>query len=143
LPEGEYTEMNKNKPFLIDFKVIGEPAIGYISVADFASNHLPFVPKRVYWTYYTPESVVRGRHAHKATEQILIAIAGRIVVNLELPNTNEVLVFSLSSPSQGLYIPPSSWHTMQYSNHAVQLVLSSREYDENDYIRNYQVFKQQ
>jgi dTDP-4-dehydrorhamnose 3,5-epimerase-like enzyme len=135
--------MDKSKPFLIDFKVIGESAIGYISVADFTSNHLPFMPKRVYWTYYTPESVVRGRHAHKATEQILIAVAGRIIVNLELPTSNEVLVFSLSSPNQGLYIPPSSWHTMQYSHNAVQLVLSSKEYDEKDYIRDYQVFMQQ
>jgi dTDP-4-dehydrorhamnose 3,5-epimerase-like enzyme len=132
--------MDKNKPFLIDFKVIGEPAIGYISVAEFA-KHVPFEVKRIYWTYYTPESIVRGRHAHKETEQILIAISGRIIVNLELPNESGIQTYVLEHPKQGLYIPPTSWHTMQYSHNSTQLVLASKEYDEKDYIRSYDEFK--
>ncbi len=130
-------------PHLITFKPIGEATIGYISVCEFQQQHLPFVPQRIYWTYYTPESIVRGRHAHKETEQILIAVAGRIVVNLEMSNSPEVLTFVLDSPSIGLYLPPNAWHTMQYSHNSVQLVLASKTYDEQDYIRNFNDFKQQ
>lgn len=128
------------KPHIITFKPIGEPAIGYISVAELARD-IPFEVKRLYWTYYTPESIVRGRHAHKETEQILIAISGRIIVNLEFPDSPEIQTFVLEHPKQGLYVPPAAWHTMQYSHSSVQLVLASHEYDEKDYIRNYEEFK--
>ena len=128
------------KPHLINFKLIGESAIGYISVAELARD-VPFEVKRLFWTYYTPESIVRGRHAHKETEQILIAISGRIIVNLEFSNSNDIQTFVLEHPKQGLYVPPSAWHTMQYSHNSVQLVLASQEYDEKDYIRNYEDFK--
>jgi dTDP-4-dehydrorhamnose 3,5-epimerase-like enzyme len=133
--------LNNLAPHLITFNPIGDSAIGYISVCEFQAANLPFVPKRIYWTYYTPESVVRGRHAHKETEQILIAVAGRIIVNLEQAHSSEILTFVLDSPRKGLYIPPTSWHTMQYSHSSVQLVLASKEYDEKDYIRNYNDFK--
>jgi dTDP-4-dehydrorhamnose 3,5-epimerase-like enzyme len=128
------------EPHIINFKPIGESAIGYISVAEFAKD-VPFEVKRIYWTYYTPESIVRGRHAHKETEQILIAISGRIIVNLEFPDNNTIQTYVLEHPKQGLYIPPSAWHTMQYSHSSTQLVLASKEYDEKDYIRNYNEFK--
>ncbi len=128
------------QPHIITFNPYGESSIGYISVAEFA-KHIPFEVKRIYWTYYTPESIVRGRHAHKETEQILIAISGRIIVNLEFPNDSTIQTYVLEHPKQGLYIPPSAWHTMQYSHSSTQLVLASKEYDEKDYIRSYDEFK--
>ena len=130
------------QPHIITFNPIGEPSIGYISVAELARD-IPFDIKRLYWTYYTPESIVRGRHAHKETEQILIAISGRIIVNLELTTENTIQTYVLEHPKQGLYIPPTAWHTMQYSHNSTQLVLASKEYDEKDYIRNYTDFKNQ
>ena len=60
-----------DKPYLIDFPKIGEPSLGYISVAE--KNNLPFIPKRVYWTYFTPENIERGGHAHIELQQVLIA----------------------------------------------------------------------
>ncbi|MCS6988984.1 MAG: FdtA/QdtA family cupin domain-containing protein, partial [Chloroherpetonaceae bacterium] len=101
----------------------------------------PFRVRRVFWTYFTPESVLRGRHAHYKTEQILFALSGRIVVTTELAD-GEISVFPLEKPNVGVYIPPNAWHTMQYSHTAVQLVLASEPYDENDYIRDYEKFKQ-
>jgi len=95
----------------------------------------------VFWTYYTPEEVVRGRHAHYKTEQVLIALAGRIIVNIEMPD-GEKMIFTLDKPNVGLYVPPHCWHTMQYSHSCVQLVLASSKYDESDYIRKYEDFKQ-
>lgn len=126
-------------PYLIDFKKLGTSEIGYISV--FENNDLvPFKVERVFWTYYTPEDVVRGRHAHYKTEQILIAVAGRIIVNIEMPDGSKE-IFTLDKPNVGLYVPPHCWHTMQYSHSSAQLVLASTIYDEKDYIRKYEDFK--
>ncbi|WP_345117122.1 FdtA/QdtA family cupin domain-containing protein [Hymenobacter algoricola] len=102
---------------------------------------VPFEVKRTFWTYFTPESIVRGRHAHHATEQVLIAVAGRIIVTMELPD-GAISTFVLESPHVGVYIPPNAWHTMQYSHTAVQLVFASTPYQESDYIRDYSMFKQ-
>ena len=101
---------------------------------------IPFEVKRIFWTYYTPESIVRGRHAHRATEQVLIAVAGRIIVTTEMPN-GELQNFVLESPHVGIYIPPNAWHTMHYSHTAVQLVFASTQYNEQDYIRQYENFR--
>lgn len=125
-------------PHLIDFPKLGESSIGYISVAE--NSKLPFKIERVFWTYYTPESVVRGRHAHHKTEQILFAVTGRIMVTTESAS-GEVNTFVLDDPNIGLYVPPDVWHTMQYSHTAIQMVFASSAYDEKDYIRDYQEFK--
>ena len=131
--------LTQKKPCIIDFPKIGNTEIGYISVVE-AQKNVPFEIKRVFWSYHTPDSVVRGRHAHHNTEMVLVAGIGRIVVNTEMPN-GEINVFSLESPNQGLYLPKYCWHTMQYSHIAVQLVLASELYDEKDYIRDYNDFK--
>lgn len=127
------------RPQIIIFPKLGESSIGYISVTE-SNKFVPFDIKRVFWTYYTPESIVRGRHAHYLTEQVLVAVTGRIIVTTEEPD-GTIQVFNLESPNQGVYVPPNCWHTMQYSHTAIQLVFASTEYDEKDYIRNYEDFK--
>ncbi|HEX8507112.1 MAG TPA: FdtA/QdtA family cupin domain-containing protein [Hymenobacter sp.] len=130
------------KPYLIQFPKLGTPDIGYISVGESAKDPLPFAVQRVFWTYYTPESIVRGRHAHRRTEQVLIAVSGRIIVTTELAN-GDIQIFRLEDPFVGLYVPPYAWHTMQYSHTAVQLILASQPYAEDDYIRDFEVFRRQ
>ena len=129
---------DKSKPYLIELPNLGEPSIGYISVTQ--NSQLPFEIKRIFWTYYTPESIVRGRHAHHKTEQILVAVCGRIVVTTESAE-GEINTFVLEKPNVGVYIPPSVWHTMQYSHSAVQMALASTEFQPDDYIRDYNDFK--
>ena len=126
-------------PYLINFPKLGAPEIGYISVTE-QQQLIPFDIQRIFWTYYTPESIVRGRHAHYSTEQVLIATAGRIIVTTELAD-GVIHTFRLEDPSVGLYVPPHVWHTMQYSHSAVQLALASVPYNEADYIRDYDDFK--
>ena len=126
-------------PHLIQFPKLGAPEIGYISVME-QQLLLPFEVQRIFWTYYTPESIVRGRHAHHATEQVLVAAAGRITVTTELAD-GTIKSFRLEDPHVGLYVPPHAWHTMQYSHSAVQLVLASAGYREEDYIRDYDEFR--
>ena len=126
------------RPQYVTFDRIGSPALGYLSIAE--KERLPFPVKRVYWTYFTPESVIRGGHAHRQLKQILVAVAGRIVVTTETLDGQEDR-FELDSPDKGLLLPCVCWRTMQYSHSAVQMVLCSMEYTENDYIRNYADFR--
>lgn len=132
--------MQMKVPYLIEFPKVGASDIGFISIAEYPEQ-IPFDIKRVFWTYYTPESVLRGRHAHHFTEQVLVAVAGRIIVTAEQAD-GTVELFRLEDPYVGLYIPPNVWHTMQYSHSAVQLVLASSTYDEQDYIRQHDQFRQ-
>ena len=123
----------------MEFGTIGESAQGYISVAEMGKS-IDFDIKRVFWTYHTPESIVRGRHAHHDTEMILVAAAGRIIVNTEMPD-GSLDVFTLDKPNMGVFLPKKCWHTMQYSHTAVQLVFASTVYNEADYVRGYDDFK--
>jgi hypothetical protein len=126
-------------PRLVDFSAIGDPSIGYISVAE-AQKDLPFTIRRVFWTFGTPEHVSRGRHAHRRTELVLVAAAGRIEVFTELPD-GETERYTLDTPTRGLYLPPSCWRTMTYTPSTVQLALASTDYDPDDYIRDHDAFR--
>ena len=128
------------EPYIIQFPKLGDSGIGYISVVE-QTDLLPFAVQRIFWTYYTPESIVRGRHAHHLTEQVLIAASGRLIVTTEHAD-GTIQIFRLEDPNVGLYVPPHVWHTMQYSHSAVQLVLASAPYNEADYIRSHDDFRQ-
>ena len=126
-----------SSPFIVEFPKIGGPELGYISVAEI--ENLPCVPKRIYWTYFTPEEVERGGHSHFDLHQILIAVSGRIEVTTELLS-GEKNTFILERPNMGLFIPKMCWRNMKYSHNAVQICIASNEYDEKDYIRDYSEF---
>ncbi len=128
------------KPKIIEFERIGESRLGFISVAEVERN-IPFIIKRVFWTFYTPEDVIRGKHAHYETEMVLIAVSGIIEVDIVMKD-GYTERFLLNKPGLGLYLPKLCWHTMRYSHNAVQLVFASTYYFEQDYIRNYEEFKQ-
>ena len=126
------------KPYIIEFPKIGSSLLGYVSVAE--KTNLPFEVKRIYWTYYTPENVERGGHAHYEMEQILVAVAGKIIVSTELL-TGMKNEFVLDNPNIGLYIPKMTWRTMKYSHNSVQMCIANIVYDEKDYIRDYNKFR--
>jgi len=128
-----------NNPYIIEFPKKGSTGEGYLSIAE-NKNLIPFGIERVFWAYYTPDSVIRGRHAHHETEMVILALAGRIILTTEMPG-KEPESFILENPHQGIYIPKLCWHTMQYSHNAVQLVIASTAYKESDYIREYEEFK--
>jgi len=127
------------KPYLIEFDGKGNVEEGHISIAQF-EKEIPFAIKRVFWTYATPETVKRGKHAHYKTQQVLIAVAGTITVTTELPDGSRDH-FVLDTPGKGVFIPPYAWHEMYYTQDAVQLAIASTKFDAADYIRDYQLFK--
>lgn len=117
----------------------GAPVIGYLTVP--TKTEIPFRVRRVFWTYFTPERITRGRHAHKKTSIVLFALTGKIIVTTETV-TGVKKTFVLDKPNVGLLIPPMVWHIQRYSHTAIQLALASRPFDEKEYIRDYKVFKQ-
>jgi dTDP-4-dehydrorhamnose 3,5-epimerase-like enzyme len=131
--------MSYKEPTVLDFGTIGDSQVGYISVAEFPKN-LPFEIKRVFWTYFTPNNVIRGRHAHKELEQILIAVTGTIWVSTE--NVfGEKKEFVLDEPRKALYIPIFYWNELRFSHNAVLLSLNSQPYNASEYIRDYEEFR--
>lgn len=111
---------------------------GNLSVCE-GGQHIPFDIKRVYWMYEVPKGKDRGAHAHKKLEQIIVAMHGSFVVNLD--NGKEKASYKLEYPWEGLYIAPGTWRTLDYfTEDAVCMVIASEHYDENDYIRNYDDF---
>lgn len=125
------------KPYIIPLQCIGSKEEGFLTVA--SNQSLPFLVKRVFWTVATPQNVVRGKHAHRQTNMILIAVAGEISVTTIDENNNKVS-FLLNKSDEGLFLPKLCWHEMTYSAQAVQLVITDTEYEVSDYIRDISAF---
>lgn len=126
-------------PHIIPLSNIGTSALGYITVAE-AQQNIPFEIKRVYWTYYTPQDVVRGGHAHKELEQVIFAVSGTITFNTEDQAGNKQ-TFVLDHPSKGLFLPKLIWRDIHFTHNAVLLCLASEHYTEEDYFRDFDKFK--
>lgn len=121
---------------IIDIPKI-ENSLGNIAVVE--NNSIPFEIKRVYYLYDIPSSAVRGGHAHKNLQQVLIAISGSFDVVLKDGNSVKKIV--LNKPDKGLLINNNIWRELEnFSSGAVCLVLASEVYKEEDYIRDFDEF---
>ena len=127
------------KAYWVIFSKKGSSEIGYLGVASRVAN-LPFDLKRCFWTTDTPNTIERGRHAHINTEMVIVALNGEIIVDLEYLDRSKES-YTLNDPFKGIYLPKLSWHTLSYSDTAVQLVLTNSFYTEEDYIRDYKAFQ--
>jgi len=121
-----------------NFKIKGDSRGSLIALE--AQKDIPFEIKRIYYIFDTKVGIVRGYHAHKTLQQVLICVSGSCTIVLDDgKERSEVL---LEKPDVGLYIGPGIWREMKnFSHDAVLLVLASEYYDENDYIREYDTFK--
>jgi acetyltransferase-like isoleucine patch superfamily enzyme len=108
-------------------------------VARQLGSGLPFQPQRCFLIHSVPTKEVRGEHAHRQCEQLLICVSGS--VNLLCDDGERRTEFKLDSPEFGLHIGPMVWGTQyRYTNDAVLLVLASLPYDADDYVRDYDTF---
>lgn len=102
-------------------------------------DHLPFKVERVFWIYDVPGGEVRGGHAFKKQEEVIIAISGSFDVVID--NGNVKQVFHLNRSYKGLHVPAGKWRSMEnFSTNSLALVLASTPYNEDDYIRSYEEF---
>ncbi|MBQ7582972.1 MAG: FdtA/QdtA family cupin domain-containing protein [Lachnospiraceae bacterium] len=97
---------------------------------------IPFEIKRVFYIYGSDATVVRGQHANRESEFVLINVAGKSKVRIT--DGSDEMVIELDKPMMGVYIPNMLWKDMyDFSPDSVLLVLASTHYDDSEYIRNY------
>jgi hypothetical protein len=124
---------------LIDLPVIKEPR-GNLTFIE-GGRHLPFEIRRVYYLYDVPGGAERGGHAHKNLHQLIVAMSGSFDVVLN-DGTQEKR-FHLNRSYFGIYVCPMIWRELDnFSSGSVCLVLASNLYDEADYFRDYNAFRQ-
>jgi acetyltransferase-like isoleucine patch superfamily enzyme len=100
---------------------------------------MTFVPQRCFLVFDVPTRELRGEHAHRVCEQLLVCVAGSVSVLCD--DGEQRQEFLLDSPELGLHMPAMIWGTQyRYSSDAVLMVLASHPYDANDYIRDYDQF---
>ena len=129
-----------NNVKIIDFKNISDNR-GSLTPIQFP-NDIPFQIKRIYYIYDVKKGVERGFHSHRDLEQILISLGGSVKIRTKTPEEEQIFV--LDKPNQGLYIGPYIWREMyDFSDNSTLLVLASHEYDEKDYLRNYDEYEKE
>ena len=102
-------------------------------------KHIPFKIERVYWIYDVPGGEIRGGHAFKIQQEIIVALSGSFDVVIDNGETKQT--FALNRSYYGLYLPAGLWRQMQnFSTNSLALVLSSTHYDEDDYIYDYREY---
>mgnify|MGYP000768154000 CR=1 FL=1 len=130
--------MGLEKVKMIDLPRITDPR-GNLSVVQ-GGSHIPFDIRRVFYLYDVPGGATRGGHAHHREQQVLIAVSGSF--DVELDDGHEKMRVTLNRPFRGVLIPPGVWRELDnFSSGSVCLTLSSIDYDESDYIRDYETFK--
>lgn len=121
---------------IIDIPKIENPE-GNIAVIE--NDVIPFEIKRVYYLFDIPSNAMRGGHSHKNLQQVLIAISGSFDVVLKDGKSQKKI--TLNKPDKGLLIGNNIWRELEnFSSGAVCLVIASEVFDEEDYIRDFQVF---
>ncbi len=120
---------------IIEFTDLGDER-GNLVVIEGDGMDIPFDIKRVFYIYGSDSEVVRGQHANRETEFLLVNVSGTSKVKVDNGTESEIIL--LNRPRMGLYLSPMVWKDMyDFSENSVLLVLASRHYDASEYIRNY------
>lgn len=124
----------KDKCPILNFADLGDER-GRLIVVE-GGKTIPFDIQRVFYIYESDSTVVRGQHANRKSEFVLINVAGKSKV--KITDGTEEFVVELDKPMMGVYIPKMIWKDMyDFSSDSVLLVLANTHYDGKEYIRNY------
>ena len=103
-------------------------------------THLPFKICRVYWIYDVPGGEHRGGHAFRETEELIVALSGSFDVVLN--DGKKEYRFSLNRSYFGVLVPKMFWRMLEnFSTNSLALIIASTDFNEADYIRNFEEFK--
>lgn len=123
---------------LIKFAVKGDSKGSLVALT--GKSEIPFNIKRVFYIFGSAKNVIRGQHANRKTQHVLVPVAGSCEV--EVDNGKKRESFCLSSPNQGLYINKMIWKEMKnFSKDCVLVVLADTKYDPKEYICDYGNYK--
>lgn len=124
----------KEKCPIVHFDDLGDER-GKLVVIE-GGQAIPFEIKRVFYIYDSDDTVVRGQHANRESEFVLINVAGKSKVRIT--DGEEEITVELDRPMTGVYIPKMIWKDMyDFSEDSILLVLASTHYDGAEYIRDY------
>lgn len=130
----------KDQYKILNFAELGDER-GNLVVVE-GNQDIPFEIKRVFYIYGSDVGVVRGQHANRETEFVLINVGGTSKVKVD--NGHETDIIELDKPRMGLYIPTMVWKDMyDFSEDSILLVLCSEHYNGKEYIRDYAEFKRE
>ena len=133
---GNYMSL-KDKCPIIHFGDLGDER-GKLVVIE-GAQAIPFEIKRVFYIYESDDTVVRGQHANRESEFVLVNVAGKSKVRIT--DGKEEIIVELNEPMMGVYIPKMIWKDMyDFSADSVLLVLASTHYDGGEYIRDYREY---
>ena len=128
-------DMNSNDVRMLEFPQRGDER-GQMVVVEGVQD-IPFDIKRIFYIYGSDPDVIRGQHANRRSEFVLINVSGTSKVRVRDGKGNEA-IFSLNRPHTGIYLPKMIWKDMyDFSEDSVLLVLSNEHYDATEYIRDY------
>lgn len=123
---------------ILEFGEFGDER-GNLVVAEGSGMDIPFDIKRVFYMYGSDAEVIRGKHANRVSEFVLINVSGTSKVKVD--NGYESKIIELNRPRMGLYIETMVWKDMfDFSEDSVLLVLANTHYDGSEYIRDYDAF---
>ena len=126
-------------PKIINFPKIQDPR-GNLTFLQFP-NQIPFEVQRTFWTYDVPGGEIRGGHAYYKQEELIVALSGSfdvLIKNLD----GSIEKYSLNRSYYGLYLPAKTWrHIENFSTNSLALHISSKTFDKEDYIRNFEDLK--
>ena len=126
--------MCKSKSYLIEFPQKGDSR-GNLVVVE-GNTEIPFDIKRVFYIYGSDSDVVRGNHANRESEFVLINVSGTSKVRVD--DGKKQTIYDLDRPHIGIYLPRMVWKEMyDFSSDSVLLCLASTKYDPNEYIRDH------
>ncbi|MCX4338625.1 MAG: FdtA/QdtA family cupin domain-containing protein [Lachnospiraceae bacterium] len=130
-----------NKVKMLDFPQLGDER-GDLVVVE-GMQDIPFEIKRVFYIYGSDKDVIRGKHANRESQFVLINVAGSSKVCVKDGKGNEA-IYCLNRPRTGIYLPNMIWKEMyDFSADSVLLCLSSEHYREDEYIRDYSCFQKE
>ena len=125
---------------VLNFKDLGDER-GKLVVVE-GSQDIPFKIERVFYIYGSDSEVVRGQHANRESEFVLINVGGTSKVRID--NGHREAIIELNKPMMGLYIPTMVWKDMyDFSEDSILLVLASTHYNGKEYIRDYEEYKKE
>jgi hypothetical protein len=127
------------KPLILDFPKIHDLR-GNLTFLQ-GKSQIPFEIQRTFWTYDVPGGEVRGGHAYRVQEEVIIALSGSF--DVVITNVDGLIEkFSLNRSYYGLYLPAKTWrHIENFSTNSLALHISSEPFSKEDYIRDFQEFK--